>query len=168
MAAEWHHFKRIAHGFIPGLAISPWMLIVCFRHIWSRRGFKAPRRESSLSIAAPGEFRAPLALFFFALPSPIRLKRGKSMGTVIASPGQLSVSSPIIRSKSDPFKAPAEALKHLCKLLVIKRQPVRLSQLCQSGCGTSRCKYSGKQSEIDVKLAQSPILPQNSSQTGKL
>ena len=28
-------------------------------HFWSRRGFKAPRRESALSVAVPGEFRAP-------------------------------------------------------------------------------------------------------------
>jgi hypothetical protein len=69
---------------------------------------------------------ALLAPVLFALPSPSsQVKRGKSMGTVIASPRQPSVSSPIIRSKSDPFKAPADALKHLCKLLVIKRQPVR-------------------------------------------
>ena len=42
MAAELHHFKRIAQGFIPcsqssstcsAALISPWMLIVCFRHI---------------------------------------------------------------------------------------------------------------------------------------
>src|SRR5260370_23083680 len=107
------------HLRVPLRLISPWILIVCFRHlIWSRRGFNAPgaNLRSALRLLANRRSFTPV---LFALPSPsYQVKRGKSMGTVIASPGQLSVSSPIIRSKSDPFKAPAEALKHLCQTSV--------------------------------------------------
>ena len=93
MAAELHHFKRIAQGFIlcsqqsSSTALNQSLDVDCLLPaIWSRRGFKAPRRESALSIAAPGEFRVcalltpvlfrascpscGFALPTFALPSP--------------------------------------------------------------------------------------------------
>jgi hypothetical protein len=51
--------------------------------IWSRRRFKAPRRESALSIAAPDRVSRS---FYPCFPPPCpQVKRGKSMGTVIAS-----------------------------------------------------------------------------------
>src|SRR5271166_6103305 len=119
MAAEWHQFKTIAHGFIPcsqssstcSTALNQPLDIDCLlpAPIWSRRGFNAPgaNLRSVLRLLASFALLTPV---LFALPSPsYQVKRGKSMGTVIASPGQLSVSSPIIRSKSDPFKS-AEAL----------------------------------------------------------
>ena len=40
---------------------------------WSRSGFKAPRRESALSIAAPGEFRAPYPCSFSRFLPPVDL-----------------------------------------------------------------------------------------------
>jgi hypothetical protein len=79
MVAELHHFKRTAQGFFHSLLTILIDVFHCANQsldvdcllsgtFWSRRGFKAPRRESALSVAVPGEFRAPYPCWSCAVP----------------------------------------------------------------------------------------------------
>ena len=77
MAAEWHHFKRIAHGFIPWLAIFidgvPLRLnhpldvdFVCFWHHLVEEKIQSAQALFFALPAPPVDFALPT----FALPSP--------------------------------------------------------------------------------------------------